>query len=193
MHSTRSSHNPSLRNQPPPLPPLSLPTKPSPPPHPSTGRPTRSGRDESLRHDDAHADHRCLFAAAPERDEWQRHKDRAERQHRAGGDSARRGVLARHVQQHEHGDGPVTAPSAVGVAGHVAALVARTLAGHDCMIQLDVGQTEEQQRSQQVAVNARHSRSSRLLPHLSTDIIYYIYFYFFLFIYLNNCLYNIII
>jgi len=33
------------------------------------------------------------------------------------------------------------------------------------MIQLDVGQTEEQQRSQQVAVNARHSRSSRLLPH----------------------------
>lgn len=141
------------------------PSHPPPPPPPLRHPPTRSGRDKRLRHDDAHAGHRCLFAVAPERDERQCHKDRAERQHRAGGDSAGRSVLARHVQQHEHGDGAVTAPSAIAVAGHVAALVARTLAGHDCMIQLDVGQTEEQQRSQQVAVNARHSRSSRLLPH----------------------------
>jgi len=170
MHSARSGHNPSLNEQPP-LP-LTNQTDtctqhppPPPPPPPLRHPPTRSGRDKRLRHDDAHACHRCLFTAAPERDEWQCHKDRAERQHRAGGDSAGRSVLARHVQQHEHGDGAVTAPSAIAVAGHVAALVARTLAGHDCMIQLDVGQTEEQQRSQQVAVNARHSSSSRLLPH----------------------------
>lgn len=75
-------------------------------------------------------------------------------------------LVARIVQQHEHDRvGPAFhAPrahgrAAVPVGGRVAALVAGTPAGHDRMIQPDVGQTEEQQLTQQVAVNARHART----------------------------------
>lgn len=82
-----------------------------------------------------------LFAASPEqRDERQRHQNRAERQHRSGGDTAGGGLLTRDIQQHEPGDGAVPAPPDDDcVAGHVAALVAGAAAGHDSMIQLDVG------------------------------------------------------